>query len=573
MKVEFKYAGQSGIVSDLATTRVGFATNVLREPSYFNGELARPLVCREGLAALHSVVVSDLKYRPKDRLEFRVWLEEQDRKFLASLPLKSEAIREELEAKELRLQELRDLRKERRAPFVAARRKYFDYAYENQWELDALLDPVITVHPDELSFEAFSKDESSYGRFAIKYDLFGSIDAFECGTTNIDFSATLAGHMNRMRSYRSTRFDVDAKGFTVLSGESTHKEKKIELPPSWVKGFLEVQSVMSMGLTRLRLQPIDLFSILRFLRRHKARTSPRALRFELRPGERAKVVFEPWEHTIDLTAVYEGAKPQTIRTWGRRRLFVLERLLPMAERIDLFLAGHGLPSLYVVDLGDATFTLGLSGWTDNDWTGDATSRMSLLNRKLDVNGDQLAAVYDALRTPRYASAASLVQSTGLSSEAVQSALSFLCQAGRAMVDLGSAGIYRHRDLFNTPFDPAKEAARLAQAAEDADPKAKLAREIVAAGGARIIARRPVFEAGVGPADASAGPGYKISGNVSGAGGRVRPMLHVDPTGSIVTAKCTCPDYAKFKLTKGPCEHVLALRLAHMQRLEAEGRKM
>ena len=82
-------------------------------------------------------------------------------------------------------------------PFYKARKKYFDYAYEDAYELEILLDPVITIHPDEIGFEAFSKDESIYGRVAAKYDLFKKIDEFECGTTNVDFSARLSRLSNR----------------------------------------------------------------------------------------------------------------------------------------------------------------------------------------------------------------------------------------------------------------------------------------------------------------------------------------------------------------------------------------
>src|SRR5690606_26993308 len=85
VKLEFKYAGQSGIVSGLGSSRVAFATNQLREATYFDGELARPLVFREALGALYDVVVSDHQYHPKDRLAFRAWLEAQDAKFLDSL--------------------------------------------------------------------------------------------------------------------------------------------------------------------------------------------------------------------------------------------------------------------------------------------------------------------------------------------------------------------------------------------------------------------------------------------------------------------------------------------------------
>src|SRR5262249_3703165 len=149
-----------------------------------------------------------------------------------------------------------------------------------------LLDPVITVHPDELFFEAFSKDESTYARLGARYDVFERIDAFQCGTTNIDFSAKLAQDMDRIRSYRKTEFDIAAGGLEVKVGHlAAHKEKKIDLPDSWVNGFLQVQSTMAMGLTKLRVATIDMFNVIRFLRLHKAKKSPRALRYELVPGK------------------------------------------------------------------------------------------------------------------------------------------------------------------------------------------------------------------------------------------------------------------------------------------------
>lgn len=558
MIVEFKYAGQSAIVSGLTDARMAFATNTLREASYFGGELARPLLLREAMGALYQVVVSDLKYRPRDRPAFRAWLAAQDQKFLDELLAGREAERKRLEELSARLSELSARRSERRAPFRAARRGYFEWAYTNQYELELILDPVITVHPDELAFEAFSRDESSYGRVAVNYDLFGKIDGFECGTTNVDFSSRLHGQLARMRSYRHTRFDLSASGFGVAVGDgAAHKEKRIELPATWVNGFLEVQSAMALALAHVRLAPIDLFNILRVLARRRARTSPRALRWDLRPGRPTRVVFEPWEHKLELSpaTVFEGDKEQTIRTWGRDRLRLLERLLPVTDKIDVYLAGHGLPTIYVCDLSEATFTLALSGWTDNDWTG--AQRFALLSRRLDVGADDLATTYHALRERRYASAEQMAAGCGLGLEKARSALSTLCQAGRAMFDL-SGRVYRHRDLFLEPFSAKAHAAKLAAQAEAADPKAKAARAIFAAGNARIIARRP-FKGG-----------HKLSGSAKGDDGeRVRPLLSVDGEGQIIEATCTCAYFKKYRLTKGPCDHVLALRLAHMHKLAEE----
>jgi hypothetical protein len=428
-----------------------------------------------------------------------------------------------------------------------------------------------------VSFEAFSRDESTYARLAVKHELFAKVEDFRCGTTNIDFSARLHGETERMRSYRGTRLDIDRDGLTVATDGEELREKKIDLPDGWVRGFLQVHSTMALGLTRFHMAPVDLYNVCRFLRRHRARTSPRALRYELLPGKPVRAVLEPWEHVIELTAaapvdggpplsldltpgaVYGGAKPLTVRTWGRDRLQVVARLLPLCRRVDVFLAGYGLPSIYVLDLGPVTFTLALSGWTDNDWTGGA-AKFDLLARRLAVGAAELAQTYDALREVRCATEGALAGVTGLGVEKTRSALSYLCQVGRAMYDL-AGGAFRQRDLFGQPFTVAEAVAAVSAPLPAQTAEEKAARRIFEGGDVRITSRRPVTT------------GYKLTGSARGPdGARVRPLLHVDHEGHVIEASCTCGSFKKFKLTHGPCEHVLALRLAHMSRLEEEDKK-
>lgn len=555
MIASYHYQGRSAIVNELGRGRVAFATNGMREPVFFQGTLGYPVIFREALAALHDVVVSDFKYRPRDREAFRAWLDVQDRKFLATLGLKGTASREKAEALEARLAELDATKRDRLRPFYDARRLYVDYMYKNQYELNFILDPVVTVHPDEIAFEAFSRDESTYVRLAAKFELFDRVDEFGCGTTNVDYSDRLHGELERLRWYRSTRFEISPTGFGVATeGAPGHFEKKVELPESWVRGFLQVHSAMSLGLTRLRMTGIDLFNIIQFLKRHRARSSPRALRYELAPDRPARAVLEPWGQEIELSSGLTENRPKalSVRTWGRDRLRTLARLIPACRSVDVYLAGPGLPSVYVLDLGPIIFTLALSGWTDNDWTGGA-SRFDLLARRLEVSPDELTRVYESIRTLRSGAAAEVATHAGLGVETARSGLSSLCQFGRAMFDL-AGGVYRHRDLDPSPFEASKAAATSpVQQRQEAD-----ALIIFEKGDARVIARRPVST------------GYKLSGTAKGADGRrVRPLLHVDQQGRIIEGSCTCPDYKKQQGTRGPCAHVLALRQAHMSRLKEE----
>ncbi|MGL5096170.1 MAG: SWIM zinc finger family protein, partial [Planctomycetia bacterium] len=209
MIAQHSYAARSTIFSGFDRTRLGFAADLRRDPTFFHGVVGKPVELREALSVLHSVVVSDLKYRPRDRFAFQAWLEEQDRKFLSSLGLKNEKVRARLQEIEERLGVLGRQRDVRLKDFYESRKDYFEWAYTQLFELSYIYDPVVAVHPDEISFEAFSRDESTYARLAAKYGCFSKIDEFECGTTNIDFSAALSKELDKMRTYRKTEFGVD----------------------------------------------------------------------------------------------------------------------------------------------------------------------------------------------------------------------------------------------------------------------------------------------------------------------------------------------------------------------------
>src|SRR5262249_45340382 len=126
---------------------------------------------------------------------------------------------------------------------------------------------------------------------------------------------------------------------------------------------------MSVTARRVAVSREGLYNVLAFLKRRRARTSPRAVRFELTPGQPVQIVLEPWEVRIRLhDTPYTGAETETIRTWGRDRLLALARVVPLAGGADVFVRGTGLPSCWSVRLGEMRLLLGLSGWTANDWT-------------------------------------------------------------------------------------------------------------------------------------------------------------------------------------------------------------
>ena len=107
-----------------------------------------------------------------------------------------------------------------RTAYWKCRDRYSEYLRREDWSLWRSLvpcDPVITVAPDVLFFECFSKDESSYGCLSVDRDAFAAEEMVGLGTTNVDYSWGLYEHFQELRSYRETRFRVDPEGFEVAT--------------------------------------------------------------------------------------------------------------------------------------------------------------------------------------------------------------------------------------------------------------------------------------------------------------------------------------------------------------------
>jgi hypothetical protein len=532
------YASSSGVRHAGGNTLVNFAPDLGREPTFFRGKIADPIRYRDAMIALRDVVVSDLNFKPKDNSAYQEWVKQQYLLDIAGILGEKADLSIRIHELQKRMNELNKLRTARMGDYYKSQRRYFDWLYQNDKDAWFVLDPVITVAPDQVFFEAFSLDESSYGRLAVHEELFTDVKDFQYGTTNIDFSDNLLAELKRIRTYRPTEFQVDPTGFEVATeGREVYKEKKIDVPTSWIRGFLQVQSAMSIPTSSFELKPIDLYNICNFLRKHKEKDSPRSLKYKLQPGEPVELIIEPWNESITFAgSVYLGETAQEIRTWGRRRLFLLERLLPLADRITVHLLGTGMPSFYVVDMGNLSFTLGLSGWTRNDWASSGNFDL-LIGTGSKATPSQSALVFSQLKLKKTATYSELASWTHLPTETVQAALRQLCSAGRVMFDL-EIGKYRLRELTRDPL-PIDQLSYT-------NPKEELAQEMVKQNKMELKKRTEQAN------------GW----NLEGTSEKQITQVQLDKDGRISTAQCSCYFYKQNRLMQGPCEHMLALLHIH-----------
>lgn len=542
MEFEYAYRGNTAVEHRGDRTELSFSPDTKRPPTYFSGELRQNVAFREAISALHSVVVSDLRFKPKDKTAYKAWAAKQEDADLDTIFAQRQQVASRLKALREELAELERQSARRMGPFLEARRRYFNYLYERNKDFWFVLDPVITVHPDEAFFECFSQDESSYGRLGASYEVFQNVGEFSCGTTNIDYSSPLYDEFQKIRSYKKTRFEVDPTGFTTQTGvDAAYKEVKIDLPDSWVRGFLQVNSAMSLPATRVTLHPMDVHNFLFVLKRRKEKKGPRSMRYQLKPGQPVKVIFEPWNIEVPCPrSIYEGEGTHDIRVWGRRRLLILERLIPVARRFTVHLLGSGMPSFYVADLGDLSFTLGLSGWTANDWS--TAGNFDLMAPRTEVDEFTRRRVFDALKETWRETPEALAARLGMDRATVLGALGAYTQAGRAIWDLNKS-VYRARELSREPLP--MEKLRFSNEREEKATRF-------------LEAKAVMVQAQPSNVDGS----LELKGTVREASKVQRAALRLDGDQRMVSAECTCNFFQQNKLFKGPCEHLLALRLQH-----------
>ncbi len=516
--VALGYAGASRVV---VTEGGGGATlalfgNVHRAEVKGGGKVADPILFREALSTLHAVVKSDFRYVPRDRTAYLAY--RRMRQQTASLNL------------------------------WEAQRAYVDWIARNDPLAFMVLDPIVSVHPDELSFEVFGKDEGSYAKLGLDWSLLGGPAKDQVhGTTNIDFSDALHDGVQRMRSYRETRLAVGRDAVTLATqapGAAEVLEKKVRVPDAWLRGFLQVQSAGTLPRTVARIAPVDLYNVLRHLRLHAdPKKGGRGMRVELVPGEPPRLVLEPWELVIKTTAgPYAGRTPQVVRVWGRRRLVLLARMLPFVESVDVHLLGTGLPSFWVLRAGAATFTLGLSGFTSSNWAQAVSFDLLLPRRAAD--DDPLDRVARHLGKVWVAPAKEIADAVGLPPARVLEALQIGCQRGMFMFDVARE-VYRYRPLLGEALDPGRFEFR--------NDRERRAHDLCAEKGAvKIVTENRIH-----------GEGLELTGKVAVAAEKreYRPALLVDDDGRVKKAECTCSFFRKHQLKEGPCEHLVALRLA------------
>jgi len=542
MIVTTNYSGRSELRSLSDRVQVlSLAANLARDRVAFNARLNDPIRFREAISALHKVVTNDLTFQPRDKSAYEVWKKLQSQQEDAIFRQATQAAREVVLAGQAPKPTSEQIKEHKWANrrYWSARSQLTQRLRRDDrplWRRLLPSDPIVTVAEDILAMEVFSADESSYGCLTIdRASGFQMSEESALGTTNVDYSQELFDSFQSLRTYRETQFQVNPEGVGVTTSDRPEtREEKIELPHGWLRGFLQLQAAMALPMTKVSLSVDAMYSLLAWLKRHRERTGPRAVRFELHDGRSPRLVLEPWATVIDSPGtVFRGHVAAPIRVWGRRRLLSLARVLPLASRVDVYLCGTGLPSFWVVQMGSMRLTLGLSGWTTNDWTRG--SAVQLLLPPNEPDPAHLATAVRKLSQRRSMSASALAKTIKSAEPAVASVMNRLALQGQAIFDL-DAQLFRWRQVLPMEISDRELGPP--------HPETEAGRQLVARGVVKITSR----------VDAPRG-GQIVVGKAENQNCEVL----IDADGIVRKGKCRCSWHFRFSVRNGPCRHLQALR--------------
>lgn len=378
-------------------------------------------------------------------------------------------------------------------------------------------DPVVTSTPQGLRFESFSVCCGAYARLDVDAAALDAVHS-AAGVTNVDVNPPLRQALAGLRASEPLHLSVGSEELRVATLAGTVVEEKVPLPGRWLKGFAETQMLSAGMALRHELEGPALRQFVQALPRASA---TKTVMWATRAARSLRLASQP--------------APGAVCVAGPERLRVLEPLLRFATALraygpDAEAGSAPLASAWVLELPGARLTLELSPEKARGFSGEGSVLHLLAGGDASEDADFISTLLAF--EPRI-DMACLAARAMLPLPQVASALSVLASSGQVGFDL-AAGAYFHRPL---PVQAGQLNAL--------HPRLADARRLVAEG--RVTPQgegRFAVQSGAQPSAHASEQFYRVV---------LGPEAGQD--------RCTCPWYAKYQGTRGPCKHTLAARIS------------
>ena len=376
-------------------------------------------------------------------------------------------------------------------------------------------DPVITVSDAQCRLEGFSACCGAYVRLDLLDNAIDG-DRFDRGTTNVNFNAPMRTALSRVRGTDTMEVKIGAGAIEVETRAESVVERKVTLPTRWLRGFADVQA--SQAGMRLAFE-VSGAEFRQFLR-------------ELPQGVKGEVWLSGGKAAGGGVRISTRSSPGAIGAGGISRLRVLDTAALHVDHVRVFgrSEGDGLETAWELQTPDSRLILALSPEVWRGFSGEGQLLESLAEAD---DPKAIAAAKASLRWQEHIDVDELVRNHNLDRGAIDRALARLAASGLVGYDLHH-GTYFHREL---PFR--------SEAIPKLQPRLTGAKKLVDGDSVTLD-----------PDDRA--KAWVRSGNVE-----YRVIVDGD------NVRCTCVWFAKHGSSRGPCKHILAVKMAREREPNAD----
>ena len=371
------------------------------------------------------------------------------------------------------------------------------------FDLAQMKDPIVTAGNEKIRFEGFSHCAGVYARVDV---LPGGHDGefLENGTTNVDFNQPMISALSRIQRKERVLLSVGQKEVALHQEAEKVVERKVPLPIKWIKGLASVQVYLSQATPSFefnRVQTLQLFQSL-------PSGSPKADYYLSVRGAR------PMFTTV--------AAAQSICIGGVHRLRLLEPLVPLAQRLQIFAHPEGQSTTWQLYFGSLRFSLTLSRDAWRGFSGEGAALESLIQ---DVPDGLLEAFDQYSYANQVFNPTLLAMEEELAMEQVDHLAARLSAMGLLGFDLDENHFFYRRLPFKL------------NRIRSLNPRLKAAEKLLEEDKITIVSN----------------DNGRLEARVEGSG--VQHTVVIDGE----NARCTCTWYSRHQGERGLCKHVLAVK--------------
>ncbi len=368
----------------------------------------------------------------------------------------------------------------------------------------SLRDPIVSAGTGQIRFEGFSSCNGVYARLDLLEDAIDG-EFLASGTTNVDFNEPMLNALNGVKKTEQMILGVGSKEVSISTSQGKVVEKKVSLPPRWIKGLTSVQLYLAAMESVFQLNKIQLIQLFQSIPKGNVKGAyylvQRANKFLLSPV----------------------ASAGSVRVGGMARLRLLEGLLPYCDQLKVYQAPAGESACFVMDFGKMRLTLALSPDNARGFSGEGNVLENMIS---DVPNEWIYGLNSLMKSNELFNPSLLSIENDIDFATMDVLTASLSSIGLLGFDMHSRQHYYRRLPFKT------------ERILSLNPRLKNAKKLVATSGIQFIRRED----------------YYIEAKVEGSDVKHTVVIEGDK------ARCTCNWYTNHQGKRGLCKHILAVKM-------------